>query len=187
MSWWTNPNVWTFRFWNFQSFFGESSIFIWVLADTASAACLEHPGSLDMIWYPWLLLLSFVTLMILVQWILHKIQNHLSQCRLGVQLDLSFLGALPPIRHSSNDRCPSVRQHELLRPSFLLHRSPLFYFWLSSGPTPESFSVSPILYPLLPFAAGIFMAWGIGIHLSTKFKCCRNCPFSCNMDLMVIR
>ena len=30
-------------------------------------------------WYPWLLLLSFEKLMILVQWILHKIQNHLSQ------------------------------------------------------------------------------------------------------------
>ena len=28
------------------------------------------------IWYPWLLLLSFLMLMILVLWILHKIQNH---------------------------------------------------------------------------------------------------------------
>ena len=35
---------------------------------------------------------------------------------------------LPPIRHSSNDRCPSVRRNELLRPSSLLNRSPLFYF-----------------------------------------------------------
>ena len=60
--------------------------------------------------YPRLLLLSFVMLMILVQCILHKTLNHLSQCRLGVQLDLCTFGALPPIRHSSNDRCPSVRQ-----------------------------------------------------------------------------
>ena len=37
-------------------------------------------------------------------------------------------GALPPIRHSSNNRCPSVRQNELLRATSLLHRSPLSYF-----------------------------------------------------------
>ena len=87
------------------------------------------------IWYPWLLLLSFVMLMNLVQWILHKIQNHLSQCHLGVQLDLCIFGALSPIQHSLNHRCPSVRQNELLRPSSLLHRSLLSYFWLSSGST----------------------------------------------------
>ena len=29
--------------------FGASSIFTWVLADTASAACPAHPGNLDMI------------------------------------------------------------------------------------------------------------------------------------------
>ena len=57
---------------------------------------------------------------------------------------------LPPIRHSSNDRCLSVRQNEVLRPSSLLHRSLLSYFWLSSGSTWESFPISPILYPLLP-------------------------------------
>ena len=43
-------------------------------------------------------------LMILVLQILHKILNHLSQCRLGVQLDLCIFGALAPIRLSSNDR-----------------------------------------------------------------------------------
>ena len=52
---------------------------------------------------------------------LHKIQNHLSQYRLGVQLDLCIFGASSPTRHSSNDRCPSVGQNELLRPSSLLH------------------------------------------------------------------
>ena len=87
-------------------------------------------------------------LMILVQWILRKTPNHLSQYRLGVQLDLCMFGALP-IRHSSNDKCPSVRQNELLRPSSLLHRSPLIYFWLLSGSTPESCQVLPILHPLL--------------------------------------
>ena len=88
-------------------------------------------------------------LMNLVQWILHKALNHLFQCRLGIQLDLSTFGALSPIRHSSNDICPSVRLNELLRPTSLLHRSPLICFWLLSGLTPESFQVSPILYPLL--------------------------------------
>ena len=40
-------------------------------------------------------------LKILVQWILRKTLNHLSQYRLGVQLDLCIFGALSPIRHSS--------------------------------------------------------------------------------------
>ena len=97
-------------------------------------------------WYPWLLLLSFEVLMILVPWMLHKIQNHLSQYLLGVQLDLCIFGALPPIRHSSNDMCLSVRQNELLRPSSLLKRSPLIYCWLLSGSTP----IFPIPCPLLP-------------------------------------
>ena len=47
---------------------------------------------------------------------------------LGVQLDLCIFDALSPIRHSSNDRCPSVRQYELFCPSSLLHRSPLIGF-----------------------------------------------------------
>ena len=48
--------------------------------------------------------------------------------RLGVPLDLCIFGALPPIRLSSNDRCPLMMQNELLRPSSLLHRSLLSYF-----------------------------------------------------------
>ena len=67
-------------------------------------------------------------------------------CRLEVQLGLCIFGALSPIRHSSNDRCPSVTKNELLCPSSLLHRSPLIYFWLLSGPTPESFQVSPMSF-----------------------------------------
>ena len=39
-----------------------------------------------------------------------------------------YFGALPPIQHFSNDICPLVMQNELLRPSSLLHRSPLSYF-----------------------------------------------------------
>ena len=62
-----------------------------------------------------------------------------------------FSGALPPIRHSLNDRCPSVKQNELLRPSSLHHRSPLIYFWLSSGSTPEFSPVFPTPCPKLPW------------------------------------
>ena len=35
--------------WEFSIKFGASSIFTWVLADTASAACPVQPGSLGMI------------------------------------------------------------------------------------------------------------------------------------------
>ena len=97
------------------------------------------------IWYPWLLLPSFVMLKVLVQWTLHKSPNRLLQYHLGVQLDLCIFGVLSPIRHSSNDRCPSVRQNELLCPSFLLHQSLLICFWLLSGSTPK---ISPI-FPFL--------------------------------------
>ena len=55
------------------------------------------------IWYPWLLLLSFVMLMILVQWIMHKTPNRRSQYHLGVQLDLCISDALPQIQHFWND------------------------------------------------------------------------------------
>ena len=104
------------------------------------------------LWYPWPLLPSFAMLKILVQWILRKTLNHLSQNHLGVQLDLCTFGALPPIRNSSNDRCPSMMQNELLRPTSLLHRSHLSYFWLSSSSTPK---FSPI-FPIPAFAAGTF-------------------------------
>ena len=107
-----------------------------------------------------------------VQWILQKIQNHLSRCRLGVQFDLYIFGALPPIRHFSNDICPSVRQNELLRPSSLLHRTPLSCFWLSSGSTPKFCPISSNSLSTAAFAAGFFEAWGIGINLWTKLWCC---------------
>ena len=110
-------------------------------------------------------------LMNLVQWILHKIQHHLSQYHPGVQLGLCFFGALSPSRQSSNDRCPLMMQNEFLRPSSLLHRSPLFYIWLSSGSTPESVPIFPFLNHCC-LCCGNFMAWGTGINLRTKLKCC---------------
>ena len=89
------------------------------------------------------------------------------QCHLGVQLDLCILGALSPTQHSVNDICLSVRRNELLCPSSLLHRSPLSYFWLSSGSTPKFSNFSQSL-STATFAAGIFLSWGIGINLWTK-------------------
>ena len=123
------------------------------------------------IWYPWLLLPSFVMLMILALWILHKTQNHLSQCRLGVQLDLCIFGALSPIRHSSNDRCPSVRQNELLRPSSLFQRLPLICFWLLSGPTPKFSPIFPFLVHCC-FFCGNFRGWPCSCCVA---KSRRNC------------
>ena len=49
----------------------------------------------------------------------------------------------------SNDICPLMMQNELLRPTSLLHRSLLSYFWLLSGSTPQSFRIFPIPCPLL--------------------------------------
>ena len=92
--------------------FGASSILTWVQADTASAACRQSGCDIH----------DFCCRHLWCWWSQQKIQNHLSQYRLGVQLDLCIFGALPPIRHSSNDRCPSVRQNELfLRPCFIDH------------------------------------------------------------------
>ena len=57
-------------------------------------------------WYPWSWRLSFEMLKILVQWILRKIQIYLLQYHRGAQLDLCIFGALPPIQHFSDDKCP---------------------------------------------------------------------------------
>ena len=128
--------------------FGASSIFTWVLADTESAACPTQPSNLEMIsmifccrhlWCRWSLFCKYCTRSRIIFYYVT------SECN----STFVIFGALSPIRHSSNDRCPSVRQNELLCPSSLLHRSPLIYFWLLSCPTQEYFQVSRILYPLL--------------------------------------
>ena len=145
-----------------------------------------HPVAV-WIWYPWLVLPSFVMLMILVRWILHKI--HISQYHLGIQLDLCIFGALPPIQHFSNDRCPSVRRNELLRPSSLLHRSPVSYFWLWSSSTPKFSPIFSHSLSTAAFAAWIFMAWGIGINLWNQIimLCGELVSFSCNIVFMMSR
>ena len=117
------------------------------------------------------LLLSLVMLMILVQWIPHKTQNHLSQYRLGVQLELCIFGVLPPVLHFSNDMsiseakwtfAPFVLASSIT--SFLLLTFVRFHAGIFSN---FSHSLSTAA-----FAAGTFMAWDIGINLCTKLKCC---------------
>ena len=44
--WQTRPNVWIFWLWN-KNNVDASSILTWVYVDPASAACPEHPGSLE--------------------------------------------------------------------------------------------------------------------------------------------
>ena len=110
---------------------------------------LVHRNLVIWVWYPWFRRPSFEMLKILVQWVLHKTPNRLLQYHLGEQLDLCIFGVLPPIQRFSNDICPLVMQNELLRPSSLLHRSPLSYFWLSSGSTPKFCPIFHILCPPL--------------------------------------
>ena len=58
--------------------------------------------------YPWLLLLSFEMLMILVRWILRKTLNRLLQYHLGAQLDLCISDTEVPAPNSWDDRDPSM-------------------------------------------------------------------------------
>ena len=101
----------------------------WVQADTSSAACPAHPGNLDMISMTFAAVICDADDPCSVNTAIRS-RIIFSQYRLGVQLDLCIFGALSPIRHSSNCKCPSVRQNELLRPSSLL---PLVIIGLLTG------------------------------------------------------
>ena len=79
-----------------------SSILTCVLADTASAAWPEHPGSLDIM--SLFLRLSFGMLVILVQWILRTHQDHLLQCHLGVRPCLYSMDTEVPTPNSLDDK-----------------------------------------------------------------------------------
>ena len=92
---------------------------------------LVHRNKAIWRWYPWLLLLSFV-MMILIRWILRETLYHLWSYHRGLQLDLCTFGALSPIQHFSNDIS-------------LLHRSPRFCFWLLSCSTPDFSPIFPFL------------------------------------------
>ena len=65
---------------------GASFILTWVKADAASAACPAHPGSLEMISMTFAAVICDADDPCSVN--TAKTLNHLSQCRLRVQLDL---------------------------------------------------------------------------------------------------
>ena len=146
--------------------FGASSIFLGTSRYCISClSCAPWQSGI----YPWLLLLSFVMLMILVQWILHRIQNRLLQYRLGIQLDLCILETVASTPSSWDDRGSSTMQSVRFCPHSFLQRSPHFCFWLSSAAIPLSSSIVHI-FLLLPFAPDMCMAWSIEINLCTKVK-----------------
>ena len=105
---------------------GAPSIFTWEKADTASAACPAHPGSLDT------MSMTFAAV----------ICDADDPCSVNTAEDpessftMSPRSTIRPLHFwcfvsnsdSPNDKCPSVRQNELLCPSSLLHQSPLICF-----------------------------------------------------------
>ena len=89
---------------------------------------------------------------------------------LVAQLDLCIFGALSPTRHSSNDRM-SINGAKWTfcarRPCFIDHLSFLLLTFVRFHA--EIFSKFSHSLSTAAFAAGIFMAWGIGNDLWTKF------------------
>ena len=96
----------------------------------------------------------------LVQWILSKTLSRLLQYHPGEQLDLCISGALPPIQHFSDVRCPSVRRNELLRRTSMLHRSPLFLLLTFVRSHAGIFSNFTHSLSTAAVAAGIFIELG---------------------------
>ena len=94
-----------------------------------------------------------------------------------------FFGALPPIQHFSSDTCPLMMQNELLRPTSLLHRSLLSYFWFSLAPKFSNFSH---FLSTAAFAAGFFMAWGRNKFVYQVVVLQWIVSFPCNMVFMMI-
>ena len=67
-------------------------------ADTASAACPAHPGSLDMMSMTFAAVICDADDPVSVM--LHTSLNHLSQCHLGVRLDLCNFETAAPTPNS---------------------------------------------------------------------------------------
>ena len=95
---------------------------------------------LSWFWYPWFWRLSFEMLMILVQWISPGNTARPLYFWCFASNSAFFKWQMSISEAKSTNFCA-------LRPDFMDHL--FFYFWPSSGPTPESFPVSHILYPLL--------------------------------------
>ena len=140
-----------------------------------------------LLWYPWLLLLSFVMLMILVQWILHKSLNHLSQFHLEVQVDLYTFG--DPSNSAFFRWQMSISDAKCTVTPFFLASSItsdlLLTFARFHAGIFSSFSHS---LSTAAFAAGIFITSGIGINLCTKIVMMQwITSFSCDVVFMNFR
>ena len=92
------------------------------------------------------------------------IQNHPSQCHLGVRLDLCTFQIVVPTPNSWDDKCPCMTRSARFCLLSLLNRSRLSCFWLS-----PVFSSILLSFSTAAFAAGIFIASGIGINFCTNF------------------
>ena len=114
-------------------------------------------------WYPRLLLLSFEMLMILGRWILHTIVNRLSQYQLRAQLVFFvFLKLWLPLRILE---LTDVHQRRKVYGFVLI---PCFSNFVSCHA--NVFSSSSHSSSTSAFASGIFVAWGIGVNLCTRFS-----------------
>ena len=139
--------------------FGASSIFTWVQAGSASAACPEHPSSLE------IMSMTFAAFICNADDPCSanttKILNHFPQCHLGKQLYLCTFDIEAPTSNSWSDRDPSIAWNELFCPYFWLLRSPLLTSDLCYLPC-QDFLHSPKYFPLLPLHQVFCRAWGIG-------------------------
>ena len=142
--------------------FGASSIFTWYKQILRQLLVLHI--LVVLIWYPWLLLPSFVMLMNLALWTLRTHQYHLSQCHLGVQLDLCILWNCGCSSEFYRWQIHQWRKNELFLPLLLS------CFWLSSASMPGFSPLFPQSFSTAAFASGIFNAWGIGMILYTRLQ-----------------
>ena len=165
--------------------FGASSICTWPKADTASAACPAHPDSLDMI------SMTFAAV----------ICDADDSCSVNTGKDpessftISSRSTTRPLyfwcfaSHSAFFKWQmSISEAKwTFAPFVLVYRSPLSYFWLSSGSTPEFFQFFPFL---------VHCNFCCEYHHGLKHKkklvyqiimLQWIVPFSCNMVFMIIR
>ena len=126
-----------------------------VLADTASAAWPEHPGSLDIMYMTFAAVIW--TLTILVRWILRTHQNHLLQRHLWVRPCLLYFWCFAS--NSAFFKMTDVHQWGgmnfcALRPCFINH---LFLASDFVSCHAGTFSIFPIISPLPPLHPVILM------------------------------
>ena len=113
MSWWTYPYVWTFRF-CFCSAISEHLPFL-LECKPIPRLLLSLRVQVILKWFTIPLSASFVVLMILVQWILHKSLSRHLQYHLKVQVDLYPSRVSSLTQYSWDDRDPLMTHNVLSR------------------------------------------------------------------------